>query len=1341
MPWETVSTDSEITAIHAALLPTEPDGVVLYFGDWAAMGGGAQVQDVTYSRLYRMAPGLADPIETLVDEAVPDTDAFCCGQAFLADGRLLAAGGTQGWAQQHHEHPDHYDGERACWIYLPRAGRWTKAEDLHFQPGDEPVGGGRWYPTLVTLANGEVIAIGGHPAIDDDYLNRHNNHLAERYAPGSDRWTLLTAEPTAPPSVETDSYPRFHLMPDGRLFSDTVGNGGARRLFDPFSGVWTGPDVDGVDTLPGFYNRGSAATSVLLPLLPPSYRPRVLATNSADATAFRIDVDDSPEWVDTAARMGAAAGRRRNNACATLLPTGQVVVTGGWHNADGGDAGADDVSLATREPELYTPGIDWAAGDFSVSNDEAWETLEDPAPTRRGYHSVALLLPDGRVWHGGSTTSGDGANRDIELFSPPYIDVAGRPTISDCPENVGYMMDFLVGTPQANAIARVALIRCGSITHGFNSDQRYVGLNFAVENGNTLRVNAPPNGRVAPPGAYMLFLIDDQDRVCERASFIRVSRQKLVVSADISTFSIHEVEALGTPAQFNDALFVVFDGFLPHEVSTPTATLRRLNGTGVPGMEATFGPPAFEAGSQAEDVAQRVVYPVRIRFTSTAAFDAIPDADDFQTITFRAEAGLFSAQVNLQLSKNPNPRMRDGDPHYLSVDLRVFKANPGQEPVTAGIPHPPAGDSGAYDYIQDVLTAYNDAAGDTDHPFDALPTDLAVNRLELGTNDAGGDPVFNYAIARVRFRAPEGIDALDVRVFFRMWTTGWTALEFFTNGSYRRAGDGPGAAPLLGLRGGEINTVPCFAEPRVADMTAQADPTNRRTLQGANAAEVHGYFGCWLDVNQDVPRFPLAPASDGPFSDDDDPDGLRSIQELMRGLHQCLVAEIHYQPDPVISGATPGSSDNLAQRNILFDFSDNPGSFAAHLVHHTFEVEPSPVSFGQSVLAGDGAVGTTRLHPDELVIDWGDLPRDSLVTFYMPQLDAHEVVRAAAARQAPGNLRAAAPDTIRCKVTEVGFMPIPGPLEQPIAGLMSVQLPPGVPYGRTYRVVLRQVAGRGYRVLGTTEFRIEVKQASELLDSFVHNLAVLKHVARSIPDANRWHPVFRRYLAELGERIRAFGGDPEAVSPNPNGTGGSVGSGPPDAGSNEDDHGAVLCVKGNVATLHYDCHGAFEGFTLQDCDEEWRFDCIEPGLERVVLTACREGLRATVHARYGWPTDAALNRSCPWSGRPVHIDALTRYRDRLVGFCSAAHRDDFARAIAMAEQSGEGDALNDRCPFSGKPVDPRAVADHRGQRVGFCSIAHRDRFAKACRIFEQALACSEPCDDVRLTVERMVLHC
>ena len=743
-----------------------------------------------------------------------------------------------------------------------------------------------------------------------------------------------------------------------------------------------------------------------------------------------------------------------------------------------------------------------------------------------------------------------------------------------------------------------------------------MALKFSVKDSNTLSVASPPNGRIAPPGYYMLWLIDDQGRPCERASFIRVSKQKVVISADISTYSVFEVEALGTPAQFTSALHVAADGFLPSEVSVPTFQLLYTNNEPVPGVTVSWGAPKYEAGSQNEDVAQRIVYPLHLTFTSTEAFDDIPNNQDTRTMVFYAQMGLFVGFVHLQLSKNPNPRMSDGDPPWLSVDLRVFKTNPG-DTFTAGIAHP-AGSDGAYDYIQDVISAYNNWGGGS-HPFDDLPTDQDVNRLELASEDVNGDPVFNYALARVRFRAPSGIDAVDVRVFFRMWTTGWTALEFDTSGSYRRSGSGASATPLLGIKGGEINNVPCFAQARSGDLTNQSDTNNRRTLEGADATEVFGYFGCWLDVNQDVKRFPLEPTTDGPFAGD----GLKSIQELMRGLHQCLVTEIQYDLDPTPAGSTPGSSDNLAQRNILFDDSDNPGGFAAHLVHHTFELEPSPISFQQAAAtpAAPSSTASARLHPDELAIDWGSLPRDSLVSFYMPQVDAPEIVAAGGRRQGPANLRTSGSDTVIVKVSDVGFLPIPGPLDKTIAGLLSVQLPPGVSSGKSYNVVLRQVSGRTYKVLGTTEFRIKVGKAAELLPKALHNLSVLRHVALAIPPSNRWFPVFARYLAELEDRVRAFGGDPDDAVPSP--TGHPQGGKSPGGG---DDKGEG-CFIGKVRRLLYDCFGNFEGFVIYDCDDDVRFKSGEQGIERVILKACRHDVPVAVFfdPERGAPRDSPSN--------------------------------------------------------------------------------------------------------------------
>ena len=119
-----------------------------------------------------------------------------------------------------------------------------------------------------------------------------------------------------------------------------------------------------------------------------------------------------------------------------------------------------------------------------------------------------------------------------------------------------------------------------------------------------------------------------------------------------------------------------------------------------------------------------------------------------------------------------------------------------------------------------------------------------------------GENVFNYAIARVRFWRPGGIDAIDVRVFFRHVDNRMDRPGVNANGSYRRRATGSARRRCWGCTGGEINNVPCFAEPRDADMELQTDTPNRRTLQGTGPKEVFAYFGCWLDFNQNVKRFP-----------------------------------------------------------------------------------------------------------------------------------------------------------------------------------------------------------------------------------------------------------------------------------------------------------------------------------------------------------------------------------------------------------------------------------------------------------------------------------------------------
>jgi Domain of unknown function (DUF1929) len=180
----------------------------------------------------------------------------------------------------------------------------------------------------------------------------------------------------------------------------------------------------------------------------------------------------------------------RRHLNATLLPDGAVLVTGGTSAA-----GFSDPSGSVRVAEMWNPAT------------EEWSTLASNR-VDRVYHSTTLLLPDGRVLHAGSG-DGPGLSRELnaELFSPPYLFRGSRPVLADVPPTLGYGDSFFVGTPDGPRVVRVTLIRLPSVTHAFDQSQRFLELEFQRAAGG-LTVEAPPSSFVAPPGPYLLTLLN-----------------------------------------------------------------------------------------------------------------------------------------------------------------------------------------------------------------------------------------------------------------------------------------------------------------------------------------------------------------------------------------------------------------------------------------------------------------------------------------------------------------------------------------------------------------------------------------------------------------------------------------------------------------------------------------------------------------------------------------------------------------------------------------------------------------------------------------------------------------
>jgi hypothetical protein len=144
----------------------------------------------------------------------------------------------------------------------------------------------------------------------------------------------------------------------------------------------------------------------------------------------------------------------------------------------------------------------------------------------RLYHSVALLLPDATVWLAGGNPQRGSYVQQMEIYQPPYLfdptgAPAARPAITGAPNSVSYGNAFSVQSPDAATISRVVLVRNGAVTHAFGMDQREVELAFTVQSG-SLTITAPPNGNIAPPGYYMLFLLNSSG-VPSVATFVQVT--------------------------------------------------------------------------------------------------------------------------------------------------------------------------------------------------------------------------------------------------------------------------------------------------------------------------------------------------------------------------------------------------------------------------------------------------------------------------------------------------------------------------------------------------------------------------------------------------------------------------------------------------------------------------------------------------------------------------------------------------------------------------------------------------------------------------------------------------
>jgi galactose oxidase len=365
-------------------------------------------------------------------------------------------------------------------IFDPVTESWT--------PGLPKMAHGRWYPTVTILPDGRLVTVAGQDSASNVV------RIPEVWEGG--QWVELPGAD----NVEVPYYPRDFIDPlDGRIFMagervvsrwlDVDGSTGGDR------GQWTtGP----VHLWPFNRDYGSAVmyeSGQILYVGGGGYTgwdtpdPRASAPT---ATAERVNLNEgSPLWRDA----GSMSSPRRHHT-ATVLPDGQVLVTGG---VSGG--GFNDEPSGVRAAEIWNPATD------------EWTTLASNA-VNRAYHSVSILMPDGTVLHGASgdanipsTPTPYPARRSHEIFSPPYLFKGARPTVTDAPATVGYGQNFTVTTPAAGQITNVRWIRLGSVTHAFDANTMALSLDFTASDGE-ISVTSPANPNVAPPGHYLLFVLN-----------------------------------------------------------------------------------------------------------------------------------------------------------------------------------------------------------------------------------------------------------------------------------------------------------------------------------------------------------------------------------------------------------------------------------------------------------------------------------------------------------------------------------------------------------------------------------------------------------------------------------------------------------------------------------------------------------------------------------------------------------------------------------------------------------------------------------------------------------------
>jgi hypothetical protein len=409
--------------------------------------------------------------------------------SMLPSGEVLITGGNLVWPNQYTDDPyTDYAGLNRVFTFDPWRRDWTEQPQMN---------AGRWYPGQVELADGRTVLLGGYSnQAPGGILNRDLEVFASPREPGGVGSLALV------PSARrgTGLYPHLFTLPNANVLlagperSDSAVLSTARFKWTEYKRP----------------SRSRIGGNAVLDPGPPSgswqvteiggYPDVADARGTYPATASTETIDG--RYPGRAWKSGPSLRLPRSYQNTVLLPDGSMVAVGGGIGNTVADGNyAVDPKGQQRRVELYSPVTKtWRLGPAQIED--------------RGYHSTALLLPDGRVWSAGDEKhplepDGGWALTDTaEIYSPPYLFKGARPRIASAPSRVHWGQEFRVlADPRFPAADSAVLVAPGATTHGDDSTQRVVKLAVRHAVPGAIDLVAPPTRAVAPPGYYMLFIL------------------------------------------------------------------------------------------------------------------------------------------------------------------------------------------------------------------------------------------------------------------------------------------------------------------------------------------------------------------------------------------------------------------------------------------------------------------------------------------------------------------------------------------------------------------------------------------------------------------------------------------------------------------------------------------------------------------------------------------------------------------------------------------------------------------------------------------------------------------